>query len=183
MPRRPSPQAAGVVSHIKVFERTLWAVRYIIIVPVIAVAAAAIGVVIVTTLEAVQLVGSVQKSFGTGATGPVDRIVPLGNVLQMVEGYLLAAILIIFALGLYELFIARIDAAGASENAPRTLIIQSVDDLKERLGRVVLLALVIEFFSGVSAWIMESRLNSSIWAFGILLIGTALYLSALRSGT
>src|SRR5689334_17506738 len=69
MPRRPSPQAAGGVSHIKAFERTLWAVRYIIIVPVIAVAAAAVGVVIVTTLEAMQLVGSVQKSFGTGATG------------------------------------------------------------------------------------------------------------------
>ena len=43
------------MSHIKVFERTLWAVRYIIIVPVVAVAAAAIGVVIVTTLEALLL--------------------------------------------------------------------------------------------------------------------------------
>jgi len=56
----------------------------------------------VTILEAVQLVGSVQESLRAGATGPFDRIVPLGNVLQMVEGYLLAAILIIFALGLYE---------------------------------------------------------------------------------
>jgi len=183
MPRRPPPQTAGEVSHIKVFERTLWAVRYIIIVPVIAVAAAAIGVVIVTTLEAVQLVGSVQKSFGTGAAGPFGRIVPLGNVLQMVEGYLLAAILIIFALGLYELFIARIDAAGASENAPRTLIIQSVDDLKERLGRVVLLALVIEFFQQSLRLDYGKPIELLYMALGILLIGAALYLSALRSGT
>jgi uncharacterized membrane protein YqhA len=179
MPRRPITAGRRRVSHIKVFERALWAVRYIIIVPVIAVAAAAV----VTTLEAVQLVGSVQKSFGTGAAGPGDRIVPLGNVLQMVEGYLLAAILIIFALGLYELFIARIDAAGASENAPRTLIIQSVDDLKERLGRVVLLALVIEFFQQSLRLDYGKPIELLYMAFGILLIGAALYLSALKSGT
>ncbi|HLW48255.1 MAG TPA: YqhA family protein [bacterium] len=131
--------------HIKTFGRGLWAVRYIIIVPVVAVAAAAVGTVIVTTLEAVQLLGAVQSSLGAGGAGHADRLVPLGTVLQMVEGYLLAAILIIFALGLYELFIARIGVAGASESAPRTLVIHSVDDLKERLGRVVLLALVISW--------------------------------------
>jgi hypothetical protein len=37
------------VSSIKAFEQLLWAVRYIIVVPVVAVAAAAVGVVVVTT--------------------------------------------------------------------------------------------------------------------------------------
>ena len=167
---------------IKAFEQVLWAVRYIIIVPVAAVAAAAVGVVIVTTMEAVQFAGSVPAALGAGA-GNGGRIVPLGSVLQMVEGYLLAAILLIFALGLYELFIARIDVADSSENAPRTLIIRSVDDLKERLGRVVLLALVIEFFQQSLRLDYARPIDLLYMALGILLVGAALYLSALRSST
>lgn len=166
---------------IKVFERALWAVRYIIIVPVLAVAIAAVGTVIVTTLEAIRLIVPVQKIFAGGGAGQTDRLVPLGAVLQMVEGYLLAAILIIFALGLYELFIARIDVVGSPEDTPRTLIIRSVDDLKERLGRVVVLALVIEFFQQSLGLEHGKPIDLLYMAVGILLIGAALYLSALRS--
>jgi len=63
----------------------------------------------------VRLAGLVKSYPWTGAAR-VERSIPLGNVLQMVEGYLLAAILIIFALGLYELFIARIDLGASNEN-------------------------------------------------------------------
>ena len=98
------------------------------------------------------------------------------------EGYLLAAILIIFALGLYELFIARIDLGASHENAPRTLVIRSVDDLKERLGRVVLLALVIEFFQQSLRLNYQRRIDLLYMAVGIVLVGAALYLSALRTG-
>jgi uncharacterized membrane protein YqhA len=133
-------------------------------------------------MEAIQLAGSFQRIYPGGNAGSAARLIPLGTVLQMVEGYLLAAILIIFAFGLYELFIAKIDVAGASENAPRTLIIQSVDDLKERLGRVVLLALVIEFFQQSLRVDYGRPIDLLYMALGILLVGGALYLSALRSG-
>lgn len=169
------------MTEIKAFENALWAVRYVIIVPVVAVAAAAIGVVIMTTLGAVQLAGSVWTSLGAGGAGHADRVVPLGTVLQLVEGYLLAAIMIIFSLGLYELFIARIAVAGSSENAPRTLVIRSVDDLKDRLGRVVLIALVVEFFQQSLRLDYAKPIELLYMAIGILLIGAALYLSALGS--
>ena len=73
--------------------------------------------------------------------------------------------------------------AGSSENAPRTLVIQSVDDLKERLGRVVLLALVIEFFQQSLRLDYGRPIELLYMAVGILLIGAALYLSALRSSS
>jgi len=148
-------------------------------VPVAALAAAALGVVILTTLEAVQWAGSVRMPLPTAGT---DRLISRGIVLQMVEGYLLAAILIIFAFGLYELFIAKIDAAEAGDQAPRTLVIQTVDDLKGRLGRVVLLALVIEFFQQSLRMDYARPIELLYLAAGILLIGVALYLSALRTG-
>lgn len=166
---------------IKVFERALWAIRYIVIVPVVAVAIAAVGTVIVTTLEAVRLIAPIQKFFTGGGPEQTERLVPVAAVLQLVEGYLLAAILIIFALGLYELFVARLDAIGSSDNAPRTLIIRSVDDLKDRLGRMVVLALVIEFFQRSLGLEYGTPLDLLYMAVGTLLIGAALYLSALRS--
>jgi uncharacterized membrane protein YqhA len=168
------------VTDIKAFERVLGSVRYIIVVPVVAVAAAAVGVVIVTTLEAVQLAASVVAQPAPGGAVYASRLLPLGNVLQMVEGYLLAAILIIFSLGLYELFIARIDAEDGVPNAPRTLVIHSIDDLKERLGRVVLLALVIEFFQQALRLDYAHPVDLLYMALGIMLVGGALYLSALR---
>src|SRR5262245_48506016 len=67
-------------------------------------------------------------------------------VVQVVHGYLLGSIMLIFALGLYELFISRIDAAEGSEFASRLLLIRSLDDLKDRLAKVVLLILVVKFF-------------------------------------
>jgi uncharacterized membrane protein YqhA len=181
-PCRPGFLRRTRANDIKGFERVLWSVRYIIIVPVVAVAAAAVGVVVLTTMEAIQLAGSVQRVSPAGNVGYATHMIPLGTVLQMVEGYLLAAILIIFALGLYELFIARIDVAGAAENASRTLIIQSVDDLKERLGRVVLLALVIEFFQQSLRVDYGRPIDLLYMALGIVLVGGALYLSTLRSG-
>ena len=168
---------------INAFERLLWSVRYVIIVPVAAVAIAAIGTVVVTTLEAARLLAPVERFLFGGSAGHAERLVPLGAVLQMVEGYLLAAILIIFALGLYELFIARIDAGGSSEKAPRTLIIHNIDDLKDRLGRVVVLALVIEFFYQSLRLEYGRPIELLYMAIGTLLIGAALYLSALRSSS
>jgi uncharacterized membrane protein YqhA len=138
--------------------------------------------VILTTLEAVQLAGSVPASLPAAGTSAAGRIISRGSVLQMVEGYLLAAILIIFAFGLYELFISKIDAAEAGDRAPRTLVIRTVDDLKGRLGRVVLLALVIEFFQQSLRVDYARPIELLYMAAGILLIGVALYLSALRTG-
>jgi hypothetical protein len=49
--------------------------------------------------------------------------------------------MLIFALGLYELFVSRIEIAEGSEFAERRLLIRSLDDLKDHLAKVVLLKL------------------------------------------
>ena len=79
----------------------------------------------------------------------------VAHVVEVVDGYLLAAIMLIFALGLYELFVSRIEIAEGSEFAERLLLIRSLDDLKDRLAKVVLLILVVKFFG------MRSRSTST----------------------
>jgi len=105
------------------------------------------------------------------------RAALLSAIIRALDDYLLAAILIIVALGLYELFVGKIDAAERDEIAPRLLLIRSVDDLKDRLAKVVLLVLIVEFLQYTFAVNFTSALDLLYLAVGIALIGLALYLT------
>ena len=97
-------------------------------------------------------------------------------IVKAVDGYLIASILIIFALGLYELFVSKLDAAERSEIIPRLLLIRNLDELKERIASLVLLVLVIEFFQRALQLEYERPLDLLYFATGVLLVSAALYL-------
>ena len=95
----------------------------------------------------------------------------------MIDGYLLAIVLLIFALGLYELFISKIDEAENSGNASQVLVIHSLDDLKARLSKVIVMIMIVKFFEHALEMKFHSPLDLLMFAGGISLIGLALYLS------
>lgn len=70
----------------------------------------------------------------------------IGYVVKTIDGFLLAAILVLVAFGLYELFISRLDSARDGAISSRLLVVRSIDDLKDRIAKLVVLILVIEFF-------------------------------------
>jgi uncharacterized membrane protein YqhA len=90
--------------------------------------------------------------------------------------------MLIFAFGLYELFVSRIDAAERSEIAPRLLLIDNIDDLKARLANVVFLILIVRYFE----YALQSDVNGPLdlleLAVGIALIALSLYLTSRGSG-
>jgi uncharacterized membrane protein YqhA len=98
-------------------------------------------------------------------------------VVEVVDGYLLASIMLIFALGLYELFISRIDIAEKSEFGARLLLIRSLDDLKDRLAKVVLLILVVKFFEYALNLKVETALDLLYMGIGIAFVAGAIFLS------
>lgn len=98
----------------------------------------------------------------------------------VVDGYLLAVALLIFALGLYELFVNKIEIAEGSAFAERLLLIRTFDDLKDRLAKVVLLMLVVKFFQQALQTKYASALDLLYLALGILLVAGALWLSHRR---
>jgi len=103
------------------------------------------------------------------------------EVVEVVDGYLLATIMLIFALGLYELFVSRIEIAEGSEFASRLLLIRSLDDLKDRLTKVVLVILVVKFFEYALRLEFRTSLDLLWLALGIMLVSAALWLSHLKS--
>jgi hypothetical protein len=50
----------------------------------------------------------------------------------------------VFSLGLYKLFVGRVDAAEGSETASRLLYVRSLDDLKNKVVKLILLILAME---------------------------------------
>lgn len=98
------------------------------------------------------------------------------TIVKAVDEYLIGAILIIFALGLYQLFVSKLDAAERSEAAPRLLLIRSLDELKDRVAGLVLLVPAIEFFQRALQLRYETALDLLYFAASILLISGGLYL-------
>jgi len=60
---------------------------------------------------------------------------------------LIAVVLLIFSFGIYELFISEIDDAENSEVGSKILAIHSLDELKDKLGKVVVMVLIVSFFN------------------------------------
>jgi len=105
------------------------------------------------------------------------RALTITHVVEIIDGYLLATVLLIFSLGLYELFISKIDQAESTETQSSVLAINSLDDLKTRLGRVILMILIVNFFEHAISMAFETPQDLLILAAGIALIGVTLYLS------
>ena len=162
------------------FERVLWGSRLLVLVAVVGGVVLSSGAFYLATADVVYAVGYlvdyVDPSLSSEERAEVSADA-LTTIVKAVDEYLIAAILLVFALGLYELFVNRIDAAERSEVAGRLLLIRSLDDLKGRLASLVLLVLAIEFFRHALELRYESALDLLYLAVGTLLVSAALYLS------
>jgi len=165
----------------KLFESILWNSRYIVILAVIAslvtaillffFAFANVGYLLVKTAGYLGdfIAGDVTKELK--ATFHADMV---GQIIGSVDDFLLGTVLLIFSLGLYELFISKIDQA---EEGNQILLIKNLDDLKNRLGKVILMILIVTFFKNVIHISYHDPLNILYLAAGILMVALALYYS------
>lgn len=95
-----------------------------------------------------------------------------------IDIYLFAMVLIIFAIGVYELFISKIDPVSQkTDGRPSWMHIESIDDLKSSLGKVILMVLIVTFFK-YSFEVKYTDVNALLkLSFGIVLIASALYIT------
>jgi uncharacterized membrane protein YqhA len=67
----------------------------------------------------------------------------VAKIASIIDGFLFATIMLIFSMGLYELFISKIAVAEDNDLAQRILVIRTIDDLKDRLAKVIFLILIV----------------------------------------
>ena len=160
----------------QLFEKALWNSRLVVLVAVVASLFVAFAMFYVATVDVVGLAERA-ITYWPGPEADKHRAELIRAVVEVVDGYLLATIMLIFALGLYELFVSRIDVAEGSEFASRLLLIRSLDDLKDRLAKVVLLILVVKFFAYALETEFKTPLDLLYLAAGTLLVAGAIKLS------
>ena len=85
--------------------------------------------------------------------------------------------MLIFSLGLYELFISDIDQAHGSKASSKILVINNLDDLKGRLAKVILMIMIVTLFEEALHMKLEAPIDLVYLGASITLIALALYFS------
>jgi len=164
----------------KWFEKTLWNGRFVVVVAVVASMAAATAIFYMATVDVVYLVGHMLHYADPALADEARRLLhdqTITHVVEVVDGYLLATFMLIFALGMYELFVSDIDEARGSKTSSKILVIENLDDLKARLAKVILMILIVTLFEEALNMKISSPLDLLYLGGAIALIGAALFLT------
>lgn len=168
---------------IDLFERGIWSTRLVALAGVLASIVLGIMLFYITTVDVLHLVGTLGDYTG-GALSDAQhnrlhtKIVT--GAVKALDGYLLGAATLIFAFGIYELFVGEIRVIENSVIAERLLLIRSLEDLKDRLAKVVVLLLVITFFEEALSVDYKGPQDILYLAIGIALVGLSLFLGSLK---
>jgi len=162
----------------RVFESFLWKSRLVVLAAVFLSLLSSLALFYMATVDAAYMVSHLTDYASlSGEERFTLRSETITHVVELIDGYLLAIVLLIFAMGLYELFISKIDQAENAENASKVLVIHSLDDLKARLAKVILMIMIVKFFEYALSMKFTTPLDLLAFAGGIALIGLALFLS------
>lgn len=164
----------------KLFEGALWRSRYVVLLAVVASMVAGFAIFYMATADVVYLVAHIFNYADPSLTAGVRKELhdqTITHIVEVVDGYLLATVMLIFSLGLYELFISDIDEAQGSKTSSKILVIESLDDLKARLAKVILMILIVTLFEQALKMEMKTTLDLLYLGGSLALIGLALYLT------
>jgi uncharacterized membrane protein YqhA len=88
------------------------------------------------------------------------------GLLHMLDAFLVAAVLILVAIGTYELFIQHV------EGTPEALIVPNINALKARFASILILLMTVAFVEHVLSW--DDPWNTLVFAGAIALVSFTL---------
>ena len=158
----------------KLFEGALWNSRFVVL---LAVVFGLLGAIILFVVASMDIWGVAVYTFDTIITHahPEDFHEDIvSGIIGAVDLYLIAVVMFIFSFGLYELFISDIDAA-EGKNGSKLLAIHSLDQLKDKIAKVIVMVLVVNFFQRVIHTEFATPLEMLYFAGSITLLAVGLY--------
>ncbi len=154
----------------KLFESLLWKSRLVIVTAVVFAILGAFALFIAGAMETLHTFSYIFESEATTNTTKL-----IAGILGSIDLFLIGIFLFIFAFGVYELFISRIDIAREDE-ATNILEIESLDELKNKLIKVVIIILIVSFFKAALNFTFNSPLDLLCLAAAILAISVCYFL-------
>ncbi len=130
------------------FEKLMWRFRLVAMLPVVMSLVSTLVTFILGTKSIVRSLMALQSSEGIGDHGHSLEAELLAGIVSGIDLYLIGIALLIFGYGIYELLVSNIDAAreidGGASNG--LLDIRDLDQLKEKLVKVLVVALIVTAF-------------------------------------
>ncbi len=160
----------------KVFEGAIWRSRFIVLLAVIF---GLVGAIVLFVIASMDIWNVAVQSFQV-----VTHAVPhpehfhedvVAGIIGAVDLYLIAVVMFIFSFGIYELFISDIDEAQESKDGSQILAIHSLDQLKDKIAKVIVMVLVVNFFQRVLHTNFATPLEMLYFALSITALAAGLF--------
>ena len=158
------------------FETWLWRFRLIAILPVLFSLASTAVTFALGTKEIFKAI------LGMGSEHLNEKkymSTLLGGVVTGIDLYLIGIALLIFGYGVYELLISPMDSARAPGRTGEGLLdIRDLDQLKEKLVKVLVVALIVSAFKAMLVFPISSTTNLLVFSGSVLLLALSAWLMA-----
>lgn len=162
------------------FEQFLWKSRFLVLIAVVSSLIGSLVLFAVGTLDILKVgLSAVNYYLGRSEQDIHEFIVT--DIILAIDIYLVAVVLLMFGAGVYRLFISPIDQSEESGVA-HPFNIQTFDELKDKIVRVVILAVIIEFFRAVVDIQFITPLDAIYLALSVLALAASVYLMNMNQG-
>lgn len=153
-----------------IFEKLLWNTRYCVLLAVFFSFISSIALFLLGSKEVIEAVQYIfQNHVGSG-----NHSIVVGMIIGAIDLYLIGIVLLIFTFGVYELFISKIDVGRRNEEI-KILEVTTLDQLKNKLLKVIIMVLIVSFFKQVLSVPYESPLEMLYFALSIFAVSFGVY--------
>ncbi len=158
----------------KLFEGAIWRSRFIVLLAVIFGLLGAVILFVVASMDIWSVCVYTLNTILTHAHPENFHEDIVAGIIGAVDLYLIAVVMFIFSFGLYELFISDIDEA-SGKNGSKLLAIHSLDQLKDKIAKVIVMVLVVNFFQRVLHTNFATPIEMMYFALSITALAVGLY--------
>lgn len=148
------------------FEKFLWNFRYITILAVILSIISAFTLIVIGSWDIIEAVIFYNPLFDASISSNNELLFKLISAIDL---FLIGIVLLIFGFGIYELFVSEIDFAN-SKFTESTLKIRDLDQLKNKIIKVVIIVLIVKFFEKVLKFSENFTTPMDILYFGLSIL-------------
>jgi uncharacterized membrane protein YqhA len=156
------------------FEGAIWRSRFVVILAVVFGLIGAIILFVVASYDIAMITSYAYHGLFAHPHPEDFHENIVASIIGAVDLYLIAVVMFIFAFGIYELFISHIDEAEGQHG--QILEIHSLDQLKDKIAKVIVMVLVVNFFQRVLHTDFKTPQEMMYFAFSITALAGGLYL-------
>ena len=151
-------------------EKILWNFRYITILAVLLSIISAFSLIVLGSWDIIQAVIFYNPLFDDSISNNNEL---LFKIISAIDLFLIGIVLLIFGFGIYELFVSEIDFTNA-KFTESTLKIRDLDQLKNKIIKVIIIVLIVKFFEKVLKYSENFTTPMDLLYFGLSILSICL---------